>query len=101
MAAGIYERHSRECVRKGGRCCCEPSYKVRIREGGENMTRTFTSLAEAKGWRKVARIALRRGRAIDQGGRTLRAGRMAGRGLGRRRPRTRRHHLQAIGHPLL
>jgi integrase len=73
MAAGIYERHSRECARKGGRCCCEPSYKVRIREGGENMTRTFTSLVEAKGWRKDARIALRRGRAIDQGGRTLEA----------------------------
>jgi hypothetical protein len=73
VAAGIYERHSRECVRKGGRCCCEPTYKVRIREGGENWTRTFTSLAEAKGWRKDARIALRRGRTIDQGGRTLRA----------------------------
>ena len=74
MAAGIEERHSRECLRKGGRCCCDPTYRVRIRPTGRDaINRTFDSLAEAKGWRRDALIAVRRGRDVDQGGRrTLR-----------------------------
>jgi integrase len=75
MAAGIEERHSRSCrTRKGGRCDCEPTYRVRIRlQGRDPITRAFTSPAEAKGWRKDAMLALRRGRDVDQGGRkTLR-----------------------------
>jgi integrase len=72
MAAGIEERHSRACrTRKGGRCDCEPTYRVRIRlQGRDPITRAFT---QATSWRKDARVALRRGRDIDQGGRkTLR-----------------------------
>jgi integrase len=75
MAAGIEERHSRSCrTRNGGRCDCEPTYRVRIRlQGREPITRAFASAAEAKGWRKDALIAVRRGRDIDLGGRkTLR-----------------------------
>jgi hypothetical protein len=75
VAAGIEERHSRSCrTHKGGRCDCEPTYRVRIRPTDRDaITRTFNSLAEAVSWRKDALIALRRGRDIDQGGRkTLR-----------------------------
>ena len=76
MAAGIETRHSRSCrSRNGGRCDCEPSYRVRIRPTGrEAVERTFQSQAEAVSWRKDAKLALRRGRTIDLGGRkTLRA----------------------------
>jgi integrase len=75
MAKGIEERHSRACrTHKGGRCDCEPTYRVRIRlQGCEPVTRAFHSSAEATSWRKDALIALRRGRDVDQGGRkTLR-----------------------------
>jgi integrase len=71
MAAGIDPRHSRSCrTRKGGRCDCDPTYRVRIRPNGrEPIVRNFTSAAEAVSWRKDALLALRRGRDIDQGGR--------------------------------
>ena len=70
MAAGIETRHSRECLRRGGRCCCDPTYRVRIRPTGRDpIKRTFDSQAEAVSWRKDALIALRRGRDVDQGGR--------------------------------
>jgi integrase len=75
MAKGIEERHSRSCrTRKGGRCDCEPSYRVRIRPTGRDpIARTFDSSAEATSWRKDALLALRRGRDVDLGGRkTLR-----------------------------
>jgi hypothetical protein len=69
MAKGIEERHSRECLRKCGRCRCEPTYRVRIRPTGrDSITRTFDSQAEAVSWRKDALIAVRRGRDVDQGG---------------------------------
>jgi len=61
MAAGIEERHSRACrTRKGGRCDCEPTYRVRIRlQGRDPVVRTFPSVAEAKGadHRAAARTA--------------------------------------------
>jgi integrase len=57
--------------RKGGRCDCDPTYRVRIRlQGREPVTRAFHSSAEAVSWRKDALIAVRRGRDVDQGGRT-------------------------------
>jgi integrase len=75
MAAGIETRHARSCrTRKGGRCDCEPTYRVRIRlTGWDPIKRTFASQAEAASWRRDALIAVRRGRDVDQGGRkTLR-----------------------------
>jgi hypothetical protein len=75
MAKGIEERHTRSCrATKGGRCDCEPTYRVRIRlQGREPVRRTFQSQAEAKSWRRDALIAARRGRDVELGGRqTLR-----------------------------
>ena len=54
MPAGIETRHSRSCrTRKGGRCDCEPTYRVRIRlTDREPIKRTFNSQAEAASWLK-------------------------------------------------
>jgi integrase len=73
MAAGIEERHSRSCrSRKGGRCDCEPTYRVRLRlKDREPIRRTFKSLSEAKSWRKDALIAVRRGRSVAAEASTL------------------------------
>lgn len=73
MAKGIEERHSRSCrTHKGGRCDCDPTYRVRIRPTGlDPVRRTFDSQAEAVSWRKDALIALRRGRAVMQTAPTL------------------------------
>jgi integrase len=71
VAAGIETRHARSCrTRKGGRCDCEPSYRVRIRlTDRPAVVRTFESQAEAASWRKDAQLNLRRGRTVDLGGR--------------------------------
>jgi integrase len=68
MAAGIRTRHGRRCrSRSGGRCNCSPSYEAWVysKRDEKKIRRTFTDLAEAKGWRSDAEGALRR--------RTLRA----------------------------
>jgi integrase len=70
MANGIQTRHQRSCRSRrgagarGGRCDCEPTYQVRVWDGenGERITRTFSDLTEARGWRRDALIALRKGR---------------------------------------
>ena len=76
MAAGIETRHARSCRSpKGGRCNCEPTYRVRLWDGrlGERIVKPFRSYAEAQRWRKDALIALRRGRSVNAGSGTLRA----------------------------
>lgn len=61
---GIRVRHARACPsRSTGPCRCEPSYEAWVfsaREG-KKLRRTFHTLAEAKGWRADASVALRRG----------------------------------------
>src|SRR5829696_2262849 len=60
MATGIDTRHSRTCrARTGGRCNCTPTYRARIHRDGRRITRTFPTLAAAKGWREDAAVALR------------------------------------------
>jgi integrase len=71
MAKGIEGRHSRGCrTHRGGRCNCEPTYRVRIRLQGRDVVppRNFASLAEAQSWRKDALLNLRRGRDVALGG---------------------------------
>ncbi len=70
MAAGIETRHARSCrQRQGGRCNCEPTYRVRIWDGQrqQRIVKPFGSYAEAVGWQRDARIALRRGRTPNTG----------------------------------
>lgn len=74
MAAGIQERHGRGCRSQrggtggtggtGGRCDCAPTYRARVwdPETETRITRTFSSLTEAKGWHRDALIELRKGR---------------------------------------
>jgi len=76
MAAGIEARHGRSCrQRQGGRCSCEPTYRVRLwdRQRQERIVKPFQSYAEAQSWRKDALIALRRGRTVATGAGTLTA----------------------------
>jgi integrase len=76
MAAGIETRHARSCrQRQGGRCNCEPTYRVRLWDGQrqQRIVKPFQSYAEAQGWRKDALISLRRGRTPDTGADTLQA----------------------------
>lgn len=76
MAAGIETRHARSCrQRQGGRCNCEPTYRVRLWDGQrqQRIVKPFQSYAEAQGWRKDALISLRRGRTPDTGSDTLQA----------------------------
>jgi integrase len=109
MAKGIEERHSRSCrKRKGGRCDCEPTYRVRIRQTGRDpIAETFTSIAEAVSWRKDALIRLRRGRPVIQGAATLeqagaewleqaRAGIVRARGGHQYKPATIRDYERAL-----
>ncbi|HXV58340.1 MAG TPA: hypothetical protein VD704_10770, partial [Gaiellaceae bacterium] len=69
MSPGIRVRHSKVCPsRSGGTCRCRPTYQASVwsaREG-KRVFKTFATLAEAKGWRSEAQVALRRG--------TMRAG---------------------------
>jgi len=74
MAAGIETRHARSCrQRQGGRCNCEPTYRVRLWDAQrqQRIVKPFQSYAEAQGWRRDARIALRRGRTPNTGSDTL------------------------------
>jgi integrase len=67
MAAGIETRHARACrSRKGGRCDCTPTYRAHVWDGKERHRRTFKSEAEARSWRKDARVALRRGQNVEK-----------------------------------
>ncbi len=67
MAKGIRERHARSCRSlSGGRCGCEPTYEGYVWNPakGKQERRTFRDQAEARGWVRDAKIALRRGRTL-------------------------------------
>ncbi len=72
---GIETRHSRSCrSSRGGRCDCEPSYRVRVTDPrtGKRLNKPgFKSIAEAQSWRKDALLALRRGRTVRTRSATL------------------------------
>jgi integrase len=68
MPAGIRTRHQARCrSRGGGRCSCRPAYEAWVfsKRDEKKIRKTFTDLAEAKGWRSDAEGAVKR--------RTLRA----------------------------
>src|SRR5919204_259754 len=59
MAAGIDVRHRRSCrSREGGRCNCEPTYRVQVWDPRARKLhrRPFTDLAEARAWRDDAGV---------------------------------------------
>ena len=61
---GIEIRHERHCgSQQGGRCSCSPGYRASVYDArvGRYLKKTFRSLAEAKGWRSDALVALRQG----------------------------------------
>ncbi|HWH46133.1 MAG TPA: tyrosine-type recombinase/integrase [Thermoleophilaceae bacterium] len=68
MGAGIETRHARSCrSRNGGRCDCEPTYRPWVMQDGRRVRgRATSSIMEARGWRKDAGIAIRRGRDVPQ-----------------------------------
>jgi integrase len=75
LPEGISLRHSRSCAsRSGGRCCCAPSYQAQAWSPRDHkrLTRTFPTLAAAKGWRYDALVGLRRGTMRTAGSVTLR-----------------------------
>lgn len=64
MAAGIDTRHISVCrSRSGGRCNCEPSYRVQVWDPRARKLhrKTFRNPAEAKTWRDDVRVAVRKG----------------------------------------
>lgn len=72
---GIEERHSKQCRSvSGGKCSCRPSYRAHIWNGRTNKRerKTFSSLAEAKTWRRDAAIAIESGTFQTPSARTLR-----------------------------
>lgn len=74
MAAGIEERHARDCrARAGGRCDCRPSYRAQVfdKRTGRRIRRTFPTHAAAKTWRQDAIVAVRKGTLSPGDGRTV------------------------------
>src|SRR3954464_1589044 len=67
MAAGmdcIEVRHGRSCnANDGGRCNCQPSYRVSVWDPRLRKLhkKTLHVLAEAKTWRDDVRVAMRKG----------------------------------------
>lgn len=64
MAEGIEVRHRKGCRSlSGGRCGCDPSYRVHVWSNRERarIRKTFRTLAEAKAWRSDALVAERVG----------------------------------------
>ena len=56
-------RHGRSCAAPAGRCTCDPSYRVVMRDGeGNKLTRTFASEALAVDFRDRAKVAIRDGK---------------------------------------
>ena len=59
VVPGITRRHTRDCGRSTGtrrRCTCDPSYIARVKVGprgkARQLSKTFTTLAEATKWRE-------------------------------------------------
>lgn len=75
LPEGISLRHGRECAsRRGGRCNCTPNYQAQAwsPRDRKRLSRTFPTLAAAKGWRYDALVGLRRGTLQVAGSVTLR-----------------------------
>lgn len=67
MPEGITPRHKRHCAsRNGAACNCEVSYQAQVfdRISGKRKSRSFPTLAAARGWRHDAAGALRRGELV-------------------------------------
>ncbi len=56
MAAGIRQRHSRNC--KGGRCQCSWEAFVYSKRDGKKIRKTFPTLAAARAWRQESTVAV-------------------------------------------
>jgi integrase len=75
LPEGISLRHQRSCpARSGGRCRCSPTYQAQAWSPRDQrrLTRTFPTLAAAKGWRYDALVGLRHGTLRAAGSVTLR-----------------------------
>ena len=75
LPEGISVRHERRCgSRLGGRCNCSPTYQAQAWSPHDHkrLTRTFPTLAAAKGWRYDALVGLRQGTMRATAGVTLR-----------------------------
>jgi integrase len=75
LPEGISLRHARSCPsRSGGRCRCTPRYQAQAwsPRDRKRLTRTFPTLAAARGWRYDALVGLRSGTLHAAGGVTLR-----------------------------
>ena len=74
LPEGISLRHQRTCPsREGNRCRCTPSYQAQAWSARDRkrLTRTFPTLAAAKGWRHDAIAGLRSGALVVGGQATL------------------------------
>jgi integrase len=58
MAAGIRQRHGRNC--KGGRCQCSWEAFVYSKRDGKKIRKTFPTQAAAKAWRADSAVAVRK-----------------------------------------
>lgn len=70
LPEGISLRHQRTCPsREGNRCRCTPSYQAQAWSARDRkrLTRTFPTLAAAKGWRHDAIAGLRSGKLVVGG----------------------------------
>jgi hypothetical protein len=68
LPEGISHRHARACpARSGGRCRCAPTYQAKAwsPRDRKRLTRTFPTLAAARGWRYDALVGLRHGTLRD------------------------------------
>jgi integrase len=75
LPEGISLRHARSCPGiSGGRCRCTPTYQAQAwsQRDHRRLTRTFPTLAAAKGWRYDALTGLRHGTMRAAGSVTLR-----------------------------
>ncbi len=75
LPEGISYRHTRSCPgSSGGRCRCTPTYQAQAwsPRDRKRLTRTFPTLAAARGWRYDALVGLRHGTMRAAGGVTLR-----------------------------
>ena len=74
LPEGISLRHQRACpARSGRRCRCSPTYQAQAWSPRDHrrLTRTFPTLAAAKGWRYDALVGLRHGTLRAAGSVTL------------------------------
>lgn len=70
MAAGIRQRHRKDCNRRG-KCDCSWQAEVFDSATGDKIRKPFLTYAAARGWRHDALVALREGQLRSVGGATL------------------------------